>query len=97
MACASLRKLVDLSLGSTKLSLAALAEGMPAGAWPSLEGLSIFNNEQPSDEGAEALARALERGAMPALKTIFASGGTCSAAGKAAIEKARPGVEVKIR
>ena len=69
---------------------------MPAGAWPSLEILNIFENEQPSDEGAEALARALERGAMPVVKRINAHGGTCSAAGKAAIEKARPGGEVQI-
>ena len=94
---AKLPALKTLDLNHTKLNLAALAEGMPAGAWPSLETLVIVGNEQPSDEGAEALARALERGAMPAVKTIDARGGTCSAAGKAAIEKARPGeVEVKL-
>ena len=93
---AKLPALKELWLSSTKLSLAALAEGMPAGAWPSVEMLDISNNEQPSDEGAEALARALERGAMPAVKTIIATRGTCSAAGKAAIEKARPGVDVDL-
>ena len=93
---AKLPALKELHLYETKLSLVALAEGMPAGAWPSLETLDIVNNEQPSDEGAEALARALERGAMPAVKRIDAEYGTCSAAGKAAIEKARPGVVVYI-
>ena len=52
-------------------------------------------NEQASDEGAEALARALERGAMPKVKEIFANG-SMSEAGKAAVVKARPGVEVSI-
>ena len=93
---AKLPALKELDLRWTKLSLAALAEGMPAGAWPSLEWLGIYGNKQPSDEGAEALARALERGAMPAVKTMNARWGTCSAAGKAAIEKARPGVAVEI-
>ena len=72
---------------------------MQAGSWPSLEWLQMINNEQASDEGAEALARALERGAMPKLKEIFAggiSGSKMSEAGKAVVVKARPGVEVKI-
>ena len=59
----------------------------------------MMNNKQASDEGAEALARALERGAMPKLKKIFASGisdSKMSEAGKAAVVKARPGVEVDI-
>ena len=99
---AHLTSLKQLDLDSTKLSLAALFEGMPAGAWPSLERLSIQRNEQPSDEWAGALARALERGAMRAVTSIFAParpGSTesicsrhCSEAGKAAIDKVRPGV-----
>ena len=89
---AKLPALEKLELNRCNFNLAALAEGMQAGAWPSLEELQMRSNEQASDEGAEALARALERGAMPKLKQIYA-GGTVSEAGKAAIEKARPGVE----
>ena len=40
---------------------------MAEGAWPSLEVLWLYSKMQESDEGAEALARALERGAMPKL------------------------------
>ena len=54
----------------------------------------MSRNKQASDEGAEALARALERGAMPKLYLIKAKG--MSEAGKAAIVKARPGVEVDL-
>ena len=76
----------------SSFNLSALVEGMQAGAWPSLERLRMNDNKQASDEGAEALARSLERGAMPKLKEIGARG--MSEAGKAAIVKARPGVEV---
>ena len=85
-----------LSLSNNSFNLAALAEGMQAGAWPSLKQLWIMNNKQASDEGLEALARALERGAMPKLKKIIAIGGM-SEAGKAAVVKARPGVEVILK
>ncbi len=92
---AKLPALKELYLNGCNFNLAALVEGMQEGAWPSLEQLWMMNNKQASDEGAEALARALERGAMPKLKEIFAKGGM-SEAGKAAVVKARSGVEVKI-
>ena len=84
-----------LSLSNGSFNLAALAEGMQEGSWPSLGTLWMMYNKQASDEGAEALARALERGAMPKLKKIIAIGGM-SEAGKAAVVKARSGVEVDI-
>ena len=92
---AKLPALKTLELTSCSFNLAALVEGMQAGSWPSLEDLWMSYNEQASDEGAEALARALERGAMPKLKQIFATKGM-SEAGKAAVVKARSGVEVDI-
>ena len=64
------------------------------GAPSSLEELWMMNNKQASDEGAEALARALERGAMPKLEKVVADYGAFSAAGKAAIKKARADVSV---
>ena len=91
---AMLPALDRLNMDGSSFNLSALVEGMQAGAWPSLEMLGIGDNEQASDEGAEALARALERGAMPKLKELGARG--MSEAGKAAIVKARPGVEVNI-
>ena len=92
-------KLKALEMSKSFVNVAALVEGMQAGSWPSLETLEISDNEQASDEGAEALARALERGAMPKLKRVSARGeadgsGTFSKAGTAAIKKARPGVKV---
>ena len=96
---AKLPALKELKLSHCNFNLAALAEGMQEGAWPSLEQLWMSYNKQASDEGAEALARALERGAMPKLKKIFAygiSGSKMSEAGKAAVVKARPGVEVDL-
>ena len=90
---AKLPALEWLRMFESSFNLSALVEGMQAGAWPSLEKLYIGRNEQASDEGAEALARALERGAMPKLKYVWADG-TFSEAGKAAIEKARAGVTV---
>ena len=92
---AKLPALEVLNMDSSSFNLSALVEGMQAGAWPSLERLDMGRNKQASDEGAEALARALERGAMPKLKEIWARG--MSEAGKAAIVKARPGVEVLLR
>ena len=65
--------LEKLQLSNGSFNLAALAEGMQEGSWPSLEELWMINNKQASDEGAEALARALERGAMPKLKKIIAA------------------------
>jgi len=91
---AKLPALKELNMYGSSFNLSALVEGMQAGAWPSLETLEMSRNEQASDEGAEALARALERGAMPKLEEIFARG--MSEAGKAAVVKARSGVEVKI-
>ena len=87
--------LETLELSNGSFNLAALVEGMQEGSWPSLEDLWIGYNKQASDEGAEALARALERGAMAKLKEIFAQGGM-SEAGKAAVVKARSGVEVDL-
>ena len=85
-----------LWMNDTRFRLSALVEGMHQDAWPSLKELRMNNNKEAfSDEGAEALARALERGAMPKLKTVWARG--CSAAGSAAIKKARPGVQVMSR
>ena len=93
---AKLPALELLVMRDSSFNLSALVEGMQAGAWPSLETLRMGSTEQASDEGAEALARALERGAMPKLKKIFAAGGGMSEAGKAAVVKARSGVEVRI-
>ena len=92
---AKLPALGNLELSNGSFNLAALAEGMQEGAWPSLEQLWISHNKQASDEGAEALARALERGAMPKLNYIYGTDGM-SEAGKAAVVKARSGVKVKI-
>ena len=91
---AKLPALEKLYMDDSSFNLSALVEGMQAGAWPSLVTLDMDDNEQASDEGREALARALERGAMPKLKTIAAGG--MSEAGVAAIKKARPGVRVRL-
>ena len=89
---AKLPALEELIMDYSSFNLSALVEGMQAFAWPSLAKLYMHDNKQASDEGAEGLARALERGAMPKLEAITARG--MSEAGKAAIVKARPGVYV---
>lgn len=93
---AEMPALETLTMTGASFSLSALVEGMLMGAWPLLKTLKMEGNKQASDEGAEAFARALERGAMPKLEMVIARDGGCSEVGKATINKARPSITVHI-
>ena len=95
-------ELYNMEMGDA--GVCALADELPAGAWPALEKLwltstSKWPEREAGDVGLKALGRALGRGAMPNLETIFYKQDFNRAAahfaeGKAAVAAARPGVEV---